>query len=81
MEVLLLPLFILFVLSWMVGFWLCAGTIRAIRESGHRYWMINPFAVVAGFRALNFRLYLAACGVGAVSLLLIVAICILTGRI
>jgi hypothetical protein len=81
MNVLLLLLMILFVLAWMVAFWVQTGTIRDARESGHPYWMVNPRAIIAGYRAMNFWLYGAALLVGGVSALLIFVILIFTGRI
>ena len=64
----LIVLMIVFAAAWMVGFWVQTGTIRDARESGHRYWLINPRAILTGYRAMNWKLYLASVLMGLIAL-------------
>jgi hypothetical protein len=59
-NAILIVLMIVFTGSWMVGFWIQTGTIRDARESGHRYWLLNPRAILTGYRAMNWKLYLSS---------------------
>ena len=63
-NVILIVLMLVFTGAWMVGFWVHTGRIRDARESGHRYWLINPLAILAGYRAMNWKLYLLSIFVG-----------------
>jgi hypothetical protein len=54
----ILVLMAIFTIAWMVGFWVNTGVIRDARESGHRYWLINPLAMLAGYRQMNWKIYL-----------------------
>ena len=53
----LFALWTIFMIAAMVGFWVGTERIKAARESGHRYWLINPRAIRAGYRAMNWKLW------------------------
>jgi hypothetical protein len=73
-NVILIALMIVFTGAWMVGFWVHTGSIRDARESGHRYWLINPLAIFAGYRAMNWKLYLSSIFVGLLALVAVFVI-------
>ena len=77
MTVLLGLLILMCASACMVVLWIHLGALRDARESGHPYWMMNPLAILVGFRAMNLRVYLPALGVLVGSLLLIL---VLLGR-
>jgi hypothetical protein len=67
-NAILIVLMIVFAGAWMLSFWIQTGTIRDARESGHRYWLLNPRAILAGYRAMNWKLYLSSIFIGLLAL-------------
>jgi hypothetical protein len=81
LEAVLFALMVLFMLAWMVAFWVQRGTIRDARQSGHRYWFVNPLAILAGYRAMNWNLYLWSMFAMFLIAAIIVVILFTTGHI
>ena len=81
LTILLIICGVLFVLAWMVAFWIWTTSISDARASGHRYWMGNPRAILASYRARNWNLYLAVTLAMIGISVIVVGILIFTGRI
>jgi hypothetical protein len=58
-QVLLILLWVAGTALWMAGFWAATGMIKEARESGHRYWLVNPRATIASLKGRNFGLFVA----------------------
>ena len=48
---------IIMLIAIMVNFWISTERIKDARLSGHRYWLINPRAILAGYRKMNWKRY------------------------
>ena len=80
MQVLLWVLMIIFMIAWIVNFWISTGAIRDARQSGYRYWLINPRAALAGYRKVNRKIYLWSMFVGLISIAAVFAIVFFAGE-
>jgi hypothetical protein len=69
-----------FTIAWAVGFWIVTGAIKDARQSGHRYWLINPAARLAGYRKINWKLLGWSVAVGLMSIAAAAAIGFLAGE-
>jgi hypothetical protein len=56
--------------AWMVAFWAGTERIKRARQSGYRFWAINPLATFYSYQWKTFRVELAA--------MLVMAACVLT---
>jgi|SRR5580698_7192879 hypothetical protein len=74
LQALLGLLLIIFTIAWMVGFWINTGAIKDARQSGYRFWLINPRAVITGYRKMNWKLYLWSMLIGGISIAAALAI-------
>jgi hypothetical protein len=68
-NAILIVLMIIFTGAWMVGFWIQTGAIRDARESGHRYWLLNPLAILTGYRTMNWKPHLSSVFIGLLAAL------------
>jgi hypothetical protein len=59
-EYLGVVVWIIVVAACMVGFWATMDMIARARDSGYRYWAVNPLATVHAFRLKNFVVFLIA---------------------
>jgi hypothetical protein len=65
----LLALWVVIMIAVCVGFWAGTERIKQSRLSEHRYWLINPRAILAGYRKMNWKLYFGSWIIGLLSLL------------
>jgi hypothetical protein len=69
-----------FTIAWAIGFWIVTGAIKNARQSGHRYWLINPLAKLAGYRKMNGKLLLWSIAVGLAAITTAIAIGFFAGE-
>jgi ABC-type spermidine/putrescine transport system permease subunit I len=63
----LVALWLVGTVAFCVSFWARTETIKQSRLSGHRYWLINPRAIFAGYRKTNWTLYFWSLLIGLLS--------------
>jgi hypothetical protein len=76
-----IALAITFTVAWMVGFWAITGSIKDARQAGYRYPLINPLAVLAGFRTKKYLVFLVSWLIGAAAIGAIFLLLHLSGKL
>ena len=58
-------LFAAFFAAMATGMWANSRMMKRMRESGYRYWLINPMSSFAAWRSIEFPIFILAVLVGA----------------